>query len=194
MAGPRSPARARTSTACHVALLRGINVGGKNKLPMAALRTLFEELGCTGVRTYIQSGNVVFGASARLAGTLAAALSARIRARHGLEVPVLLRSAAELARTLARNPFLRAGEPVESLHVAFLAAVPAKRAAASLDPERSPGDRFALVGRDLYLCLPNGVGRTKLTNAWLDRGLETTSTVRNWRTVTTLAEMAREGD
>ena len=73
--------------------------------------------------------------------------------------------------------------------MAFLADAPGKREAAALDPERSPGDAFALVGRDLYLHLPNGVGRTKLTNAYLDRTLQTTSTLRNWRTVLELLEM-----
>jgi len=177
-----------TRSTVHVALLRGINVGGKNKLPMKTLVELLEAAGCEDVRTYIQSGNAVFRAPP--AAGLADDLRARIRRRTKLEVPVVLRTGAELETVQRRNPFAR--EAPESLHVAFLADAPGRAAAARLDPTRSPGDRFELRGRELYLHLPNGVARTKLTNAWLDRVLETTSTVRNWRTVGILAQMARE--
>src|SRR6185503_8796681 len=125
--------------------------------------------------------------AARLADELARA----IERAHGLRVPVVLRTRSEFERVLRANPFLRGTDP-DWLHVAFLADAPAARARAALDPERSPGDEFALVGREIYLRLPNGVARTKLTNAWFDSCLATTSTVRNWRTVQKLAEMARE--
>ena len=174
----------------HVALLRGINVGGKNRLAMADLAALFTDAGAKDVRTYIQSGNVVFGASAKSVERIASAVVRGIAADHGLEVPIVLRSGAELARVLAENPYLAKKAAPEHLHVAFLAHLPAKKNAAALDPERSPGDALTLRGRDLYLHLPNGAGKTKITNVWLDKTLGTVSTVRNWRTVTTLAEMA----
>src|ERR1051326_504418 len=91
----------------HVALLRGINVGGKNKLPMAELAELFTTAGCTDVRTYIQSGNVVFHAGAELAPRVPALISARIAEEFGLAVPLVLRSGAELAEVVAANPFLK---------------------------------------------------------------------------------------
>src|SRR5512144_1059907 len=95
--------------ATHVALLRGINLGGRNRLPMAELAALFEAAGCAGVRTFIQSGNVLFAAPAAVARRLPAEIAARIQERHGLRAPVILRTAAELRRVPGRNPFLAAG-------------------------------------------------------------------------------------
>lgn len=174
----------------HVALLRGINVGGKNTLPMATLVELFTAAGCTDVRTYIQSGNVVFAASAKTAARLGNAVTKAIERELGLAVPLVLRSADEIVTAAAQNPFLKQGVDPDELHLAFLADLPDKKHAAALDPQRSPGDSFVLKGRELYLHLPNGVAKTKLTNAYLDKTLGTVSTLRNWRTVRKLVEMA----
>jgi uncharacterized protein (DUF1697 family) len=176
----------------YVALLRGINVGGNNKLPMKDLAALVGACGGRDVRTYIQSGNVVFGASAGTdEKTLASKLAKRIAADHGLAIPVVLRTAAELAQVAERNPFLAAGKAIETLYVMFLADTPGKAAIATLDPRRSPPDELAVVGREVYLHLPNGAGRSKLTNAYLDSKLQTVSTARNWRTLLALIEMTR---
>ncbi len=180
----------RSTASPQVALLRGINVGGKHKLPMAELARIFDELGCSEVRTYIQSGNVVYLAEAALAARVPALVAAALEAQRGFAVPVVGRSAAELAAVAAGNPFLAEGADPATLHVAFLAAAPRAAAIAALDPDRSPPDRFHLVGRELYLCLPNGVARSKLTNDYLDRTLGTTSTIRNWKTVLALVELA----
>ena len=161
--------------------LCGINVGGKNKLPMAKLVALFEELGCEDVQTYIQSGNVVFEASARLAKTLPAQVSTELGERLGLAVPVQLRSARELRRALRTHPLVTGGVEVSSLHVMFLADRPSAARIKKLDPDRSPGDRFTVIGREIYLCCPNGIARTKLTNAYFDTALRTVCTIRNWR-------------
>jgi len=182
---PPSPRR----TTRHVALLRGINVGGKNSLPMDRLARLFERAGCRGVATYIQSGNVLFDAPEAALPTLAAGIARRIEAEHGLRVPVVLRSAAELSRAVRSNPFVADGFPPGSLHVMFLAEVPTPSGLARLDPERSRPDEFRVVGREVYLRCPGGLGRTKLTNAYFDRALGTVSTVRNWKTVQRLLEM-----
>ncbi len=173
----------------YVALLRGINVGGKNKLSMQDLAAVFTELGCLSVRTYIQSGNVVFEANAQGAAGLPVSVASAIEERFGLRVPVLTRSASELAAILEGNPFLARGVSTDYLHVAFLADRPTPDRAAALDPARSTPDEFVLAGREVYLHLPNGVARTKLTNDYLDRTLRTVSTVRNWRTVETLKSM-----
>jgi uncharacterized protein (DUF1697 family) len=173
----------------HVALLRGINVGGKNRLPMAELVAMFERAGCSDVRTYIQSGNVVFSAPAPVAAQVGTKVSAAIEKQLGLRVPLVLRTAAELRAVAAKNPFLGAGEDTARLHVAFLSALPTAAAGAALDPKRSPPDRFALARRDLYLCCPNGMGRTRFTSDYLDRTLGTVSTVRNWNTVLALCEL-----
>jgi uncharacterized protein (DUF1697 family) len=173
----------------HVALLRGINVGGKNKLAMSDLAALFAEAGCSDVRTYIQSGNVVFCAPPRTAAGLARQVAERIERRHRLRVPVVLRTAEELERVARANPFLKAGGDTDALHVMFLADQPKAAAVSALDARRSPPDEFAVIGREIYLCCPNGVARTRLTNAYFDAQLATISTVRNWRTVLKLVEL-----
>jgi uncharacterized protein (DUF1697 family) len=176
----------------YVALLRGINVGGKNKLPMKDLVTLFERAGCVRVRHYIQSGNVVFDADAAVAAGLAAVVEQEIARRFGLRVPVVLRTERELRAVAKKNPFLEAGAPAGSLYVMFLAEDPGKARAAALDPARSPPDEFLVRGREIYLACPNGVGNSKLTNAWFDAKLGTTSTARNWNTVLKLVAMCGE--
>jgi uncharacterized protein (DUF1697 family) len=180
----------RASAGTHVALLRGVNVGGKNKLPMSELVEIFARAGAANVRTYIQSGNVVYEAGEKVSGRIADAVAAGIEERFGYEVPVVTRSASELRASAGGNPFLERGAEVETLHVAFLLRAPSRAQIASLDPARSPGDAFVVRGREIYLHLPNGVARTKLTNAYFDSKLDTTSTLRNWRTVLQLLEMA----
>ncbi len=173
----------------HIALLRGINVGGKNKLPMKQLVEIFEELGCTEVTSYIQSGNVIFRAGVTLAREIPDTVSGEIARRFGYKVPVVLRRASGLRQVLARNPLLQAGMNTKMLAVAFLATRPSAARVRSLDPDRSPPDTFAVHGREIYLCFPNGVARTKLTNQYFDKRLETICTVRNWATVRKLADM-----
>jgi uncharacterized protein (DUF1697 family) len=175
----------------HVALLRGINVGGKNRLPMKDLVALFEAQGCTSVQTYIQSGNVVFEAPAAVAAKLPLKVSAAILNGHGIRVPVVLRTVEELQKVPHRNPFLKAGVALDTLHVAFLADPPSASAASALDPKRSPPDEVAIRGCELYLRLPNGVAETKFTNAYFDKTLGTTSTMRNWRTTLQLIELSK---
>jgi uncharacterized protein (DUF1697 family) len=172
-----------------VALLRGINVGGRT-LPMNELVARFEEAGAHDVSTYIQSGNVIFTASARVTSRIQWVVAAGIQKRHGFASPVIVRSALELRGAVSVNPFLRAGESPDCLHVAFLSDVPDRDRIAALEPNRSPGDRFAVSGREVYLHCPNGYGQTKLTNQWFDSRLGTVSTVRNWRTVLKLLELA----
>jgi uncharacterized protein (DUF1697 family) len=166
-----------------VALLRGVNVGGKVKVPMAELREELADLGLKDVVTYIQSGNVVFRTGEKDVG---AAIEKRIEAKYGLNVSVILRTLPELRRIAKRNPFPRADK--SRLHVVFLAGKP--KARAELEPERSPGDEFAVKGREVYLHLPNGAGRTKLTLDYLERRLGVAGTQRNWNTLLKLVELA----
>lgn len=175
--------------ASHVALLRGINVGGKNKLPMADLVALFGAAGCTDVRTYIQSGNVVFHAKAAVAERVAMATTAAIRHEYGINAPIQIRTADEMRSIGSGHPLAEPGDEAKCLHVAFLADRPSSEAVEALDPDRSPGDTFRVVGRELYLRAPNGVARSKLTSAWMDASLHTISTARNWRTIGKLVQM-----
>ena len=172
----------------YVALLRGINVGGKNKLPMADLRDIFHAAGCGAVKTYIQSGNAVFEASQDLAESAPAIVTEAIRRRFGYETAVVVRSGEELRQVAASNPFDTSGDP-RFLQVAFLEDAPGQEAVSRLDPGRSPPDAFEVRGRHVYLHYPNGVARSKLTNDYLASRLQTASTMRNWRTVLTLLKM-----
>ncbi len=173
-----------------VALLRGVNVGGKNRLPMADLAAMFTSAGCENVRTYIQSGNVIFRAPVDLALALPDLISDRIAQTFGHRPPVLLRSAAALSSIVAANPFLSTGLVAEeTLHVMFLATEPDPELVSTLDPLRSPPDLFRVLGSEVYLHTPHGLARTRLTNAYFDSRLATTSTIRNWKTVGTLRAM-----
>ena len=173
-----------------MAMLRGINVGGKHRLPMKDLVELSTSAGAEEVSTYIQSGNVVFTAAPAIAKRIGPEVAAAIENRFRFSSPVVIRSAKEMAAVVGDNPFLAEGIDPSTLHVAFLLERPRAAAVAALDPDRSPGDRFEVRGRDVFLHLPNGVARSKLTNAWLDRALGTVSTARNWKTVTKLLELA----
>jgi uncharacterized protein (DUF1697 family) len=175
----------------YVALLRGINVGGKNLLPMKVLAAMFDAAGCSDVTTFIQSGNVIFGATEKLAAKLAHDISKRIAKQCGLDVPVIVRSAEELERVAKVNPFVKRGADPEHFHVVFLADRPTAKQIALLDSKRSPPDEFEVIGQEIYLCCPNGMGRSKLTNAYFDSKLSTVSSVRNWRTVGKLIELSR---
>ncbi len=181
--------KAPTPQPRQLALLRGVNVGGKNRLPMPALAELFAACGCRDVTTYIQSGNVLFRPPEKHSPPLAPLLSARIAQQFGYRVPVILRSCDEMGQVVAANPFLALGHPEKTLHVYFLAQAPDRAAGQQLDPARSPGDAFQVLGREVYLYLPNGMARTKLTNAWFDSKLATTSSARNWTTTLKLFEL-----
>ena len=173
-----------------VALFRGINVGGHNIVPMKDLARLLTGLGLEDVRTYIQSGNVVFTATGS-----AAVLGRRIRVavarEHGFEPQLLLLSARELARAVERNPFPEARASPQFVHLWFLSSRPERSACATLAPLVADGERFVLDGRVLYLHAPAGIGGSKFASR-AERACGVAGTARNWRTVTTLLEMAQK--
>jgi uncharacterized protein (DUF1697 family) len=173
----------------YVALLRGINVGGKHKLPMKELVEVFTAGKCNAVRTYIQSGNAVFTCSDAVFKGLRPSVEKKIESRFGFPAPVVLRSREQMAQIVRHNPFLKAGKPEQTLHVMFLADEPGADASSKLDPHRSPGDEFRVIGSEIYLYLPNGAGNSKLTNAYFDSKLSTIGTSRNWATVLKLLDM-----
>ena len=179
----------------HVALLRGINVGGRNRVAMAALREVVEGLGHSDVATYIQSGNVVFTSAETDPGTLAAALEAAIAGRLGVRPKVMIRTCRELAQVVADNPFPGQDNP-RLVHAVFwngplgaeeLAAVDAAR---QRSRELGSRDEARVVGNTLYLHTPDGFGRSELA-AQLTRtgGGQTAGTARNWATVGRLLAM-----
>jgi uncharacterized protein (DUF1697 family) len=182
-------AREDSMSTTHLALLRGINVGGKNKLLMRDLSEMFSNLGCEDVRTFIQSGNVIFRASPALSAGIPGLITAQIAKSFGYRTPVVLRTAEQLEEVILNNPFLRSGAAEETLHVLFLADLPSQHLVGELDPLRSTPDAFIVRGREVYLQLSKGVARSKLTNGYFDSKLATTSTGRNWRTVTKLLQL-----
>ena len=182
----------RSEVGVNVALLRGINVGGKNKLPMKDLAAMFREAGCGDVRTYIQSGNVLFRADPALAVDIPSLISESIFNRFCYRVPVITRTAWELQEIVRANPFAESGAEENRLLVLFLEDLPDRARVEALDPNRSPGDEFVVLGREVFLHCPNGVARSKLTNSYFDSNLSATGTARNWRTVRKLLELAKE--
>jgi len=172
-----------------VALLRGVNVGAANRLAMAALQAAVENAGGGKVETLLQSGNVVFDAPADEGEAIAARARASLACAANIDASIVLRDGDAWRRLVARNPFLAAGADPDALHAACLSAAPSAERLARLEPDRSPPDAFVVVGADVYLKLPNGVARSRMTNAWFDARLGVVSTMRNWRTVTKLAAM-----
>lgn len=172
----------------YASLLRAVNVGGRS-LSMARLRETYMSLGFTEVETYVQSGNVVFGATGT-ANALAAAIERAIAAELGLDVTVLVRSARDLTRIVEHNPLARAKADTKTLHVAFLRDRPTDAQVRAIDRRRFEPDRFEVIGREVYGQYPNGYGRTKLNNAFFERAFGTPATTRNWSTVCKLRELA----
>jgi uncharacterized protein (DUF1697 family) len=172
--------------ATYIALLRGINVGGARKVPMSDLRAIFDTLGHSDVRTYIQSGNVVFTAKAGAPARIRAGIEKAIEAEFGFAVIVLLRTPAELAAIVKHNPFGTAA------YVTFLDAAADRKAAAGIDPAPYAPDEFEVRGAEVFVRCPNGYGNTKINNAFFERKLATSATTRNWKTVLTLLEWAND--
>lgn len=178
----------------YLALLRGINVGGHNKVAMADLRDLAAGLGHSDVATYIQSGNLVFSADESDPAALASALEAEIGGRLGVRPAVVVISAGDLAQVIADNPFPGEANP-KCLHAVFrrdaVDAAGIASVAAAVEQARKAGrdDDAAVVGRTLYLHTPSGLGRSELAARLLSSKTQATGTARNWATVTRLMAM-----
>ena len=173
----------------YLALLRGINVGGANKVPMSELRTLFEDLGYGDVRTYLQSGNVIFDGRSATSRKLAAEVEDAISKAFDLTISVIVRTQRKLERVAAGNPFPTEGVKPSSLHVMFLAEHASAKAVKSLDSDRSPPDEFEVKDSEIFLRFPNGSGRSKLTIDYFEKKLGTRATARNWNTVVKVLEL-----
>jgi len=175
-----------------IALLRGINVGGHRKIKMADLRKHLEVAGFQQVQTYIQSGNIVFQS-----GDSAPALEVRIKElileKWGFEVEVMVLSGEEWAEIERNNPFLPEQEAnIARLSVTVLGEVPAPKLLPAVPPEKYLPDQFQLIGRAVYLYLPNGMARTKLQHGLFEKKWATRATNRNWKTVRKLLAMSQE--
>lgn len=171
----------------YVALLRAVNVGGRNKVSMSTLRSVVESLGHRDVRTYIQSGNVVFTSTKSAKEVTPASIERAIEKKFGLDIDVILRSTAAMKRVVKANPFSAAD--LSKVHVGFMAAKPKAATISKLEPDAFDPEAFAVKGSEVYFFLPNGMGRTKLPGHVLSR-LDIPTTVRTWSTVLKLLELA----
>lgn len=175
----------------YIALLRGINVGGNSQLPMRELTPLLEGLGLQNVKTYIQSGNVVFQTERTDRAALGQAITEAIRQSHGFAPYVLLLDGKELAAALAANPFPEGEAEPKSLHLFFMDGSPQNYDTQALDRVKAADERYQLIGQVFYLHAPAGIGRSKLA-ATMGKGWGVNITARNWRTVSQVMALARQ--
>lgn len=176
-----------------IALLRGINVGGRNIIPMQELTDLLEKLGCQNVKTYIQSGNVVFDFSGPDPISLPAKITGSIAEERGFEPGVLLFDSERLDRIVSQNPFTEDEIEPKTLHVYILDSAPAAPDMQALENVAATGERFRLTGDNFYLHAPNGIGRSKLA-AKVEKAMGVAATARNWNTIIKIRNMVDATD
>ncbi|NOX69354.1 MAG: DUF1697 domain-containing protein [Gammaproteobacteria bacterium] len=176
-----------------IALFRGINVGGNNILPMKELTSLLLDMDFENVRTYIQSGNVVFRSGDSDRPDIASRISNAVEERYGFRIRILIVSETDFQRAIEENPFPIAIDHPKTLHLFFLAATPETPDLAALNNLKLAEESFVLNERMFYLHAPQGIGRSKLAQR-AEKLLGVPATARNWRTVGKIAEMARNPD
>lgn len=169
-------------------MLRGVNVGGHSRLKMAALKQAYLAIGLGDVQTLLQSGNVLFTSRSADRDALAKRIMQEIERRFDLQIEVLIRTLAEVRMLVERGPASARADPSKLL-VMFLARVPDARAQAALLKEHKGPEMIELRGPEVYLYYPNGVGRSKLTTAFLENKLDAAGTTRNWNTLRKLVEV-----
>lgn len=176
-----------------IAILRGINVGGRRKILMADLRILFEDLGFTDVETYIQSGNVIFKYDNKLNDTeIGDKIENAISDQYGFEVPVLVRSAKEWEQSVQNNPFYQTKEEdVTQLHLTFLKEKPTSENQLKTESYNYEPDQFVIKGKDVFIFCHGKYHQSKLTNKFFEKKLKVSATTRNWKTVLKLLELVR---
>ena len=177
----------------YAALLRGVNVGGHRKLPMARLRSLLTEQGLSGVRTYIQSGNAVFEAGQMGPDELKATIEGGISVEFGFDLSVIVVSQAEMAEVVAQNPYrTESATDGSKVHVMFLDKTTAPDDWSAVDRSKYAPDAFVATDRWLYMYFPNGIGRSKLPTVLERASKDVAISTRNWRTVLKLSEMLQD--
>ena len=183
-------AAANRNMSKYISMLRGINVGGQRKVRMDDLKSVYESLQFKNVQTYIQSGNVIFESSQGDIPVLTDTIEKGIEAGFGFPVPVTIRSRGDILKVLRGNPF-KDREDQSKLHVTFLKTNPAADLVSSIDECGSNGEQLRILKREIYLYCPNGYGRSKLSNSFLEKKLAVVATTRNWKTVQALYELSK---
>lgn len=175
----------------HILLLRGINLGSRNRIAMADLRAALEDGGFDGVRTHLQSGNVVLESSAKAAAVVRK-VEGLIATEFGLEIAVVARSRVQLANVVAANPLRRVAKNPKRYQVSFLAAKPTPELVRRVEEAAVPPEQVVVMGREIYAWHPETVARSRLWTLLAGQQLGVTATARNWTTVTKLLELADE--
>jgi len=177
----------------YISMLRGINVGGHKRIKMDRLRASFEALGFTQVKTYIQSGNVVFKTAKNSPAALSRKIEGRILKDFGFSASVITRTAEEISKTIVSNPFLKEpGIDLEKLHVMFLSEAPAPPALKKLAELIATPDQCRCSNEEIYFYFPNGVSQSVLMKSPVDRILAVVTTTRNWKTVNSVHKMCQD--
>jgi uncharacterized protein (DUF1697 family) len=177
----------------YISILRGINVSGHKMIKMDALRNMYEGLKFKNVKTYIQSGNVIFQNIKAKPDELEKKIAKQILKEYGFEVPVMVKELDELIHILKNNPFVnKRKEDITKLHVAFLSDQTEPSLVDKIKSGQYGSDEFILSGKAIYLFCPNGYGNTKLNNNFFENKLKVTATTRNWKTINELYKMGEE--
>jgi len=177
----------------YISLLRGINVSGQKLLKMDALRKLYENLGFSNIKTYVQSGNVIFTSKKADLTELAQTITQQIEKDFGFEVPVIVLTIDDLKHIIDNNPFLAQNDKDTSyFHVTFLSSKPQKKDFKAIEEKKLNGEEISFTDNAIYLYSPNAYGKTKLTNSFLEKKLEVSATTRNWKTTNALLKIAQE--
>ncbi|MFD2555153.1 DUF1697 domain-containing protein [Sphingobacterium tabacisoli] len=178
-------------TTTYISILRGINVSGQRLIKMEALKKMYEQLSFENVQTYVQSGNVLFSAKNRDSGELASIISSNIQTEFGFDVPVIVMNLDRLEKIIANNPFIKDTDKDEAfLHVTFLTEVLTEFDEGSIIEKKHSDEEVAFTADAVYLYCPNGYGKTKVNNNFLEKKLKMPATTRNWKTVNELLKLA----
>lgn len=175
----------------YIAILRGINVSGQKIIKMAELREQLSALGFSNLTTYIQSGNVIFKSIKKPNLELENSIQQKIKEAFGFDVPVIVRSIEDWQKVVDAFPFKKGLEPIRLL-ITFLKSEPENIPYEEIDKLKAKDDEIEIGQKEIYLYVPNGYGKTKLNNTTLERKLNVTATTRNWKTISTLLNMAIE--
>jgi uncharacterized protein (DUF1697 family) len=176
----------------YIAFLRGINVGGKNSIKMAALKAMLEALGFNNVETYIQSGNAIFEFETCDTVSLEVKIKEEINKTFGFHVEIIVRTKEELINIISNNPLLSGVNiEIDKLHLTLLLNKPEEAIIESLELKKEENEKYIIRGKEIYLYCPNGYGNTKLNNTILEKKLKVAATTRNWKTMNKLLEMMK---
>ena len=177
----------------YISMLRGINVSGKNMIKMDALKLMCDKLKFKNVKTYIQSGNIVFQYKESQIQVLEKKINVQLKKDFGFDIPVMIKEIDELNTVFNQNPFIvKHQEDISKLHVTFLSEVPEKLKLDKIKEGNYGNDEYIVNGKTVYLFCPNGYGNTKLTNTFFENKCKVTATTRNWKTITELVNISEQ--